>query len=382
MNKPVSGSPALRLTAMETPLASIFGSGFLVIVSVLGGTVGRYSTFAMIGVCALAYAVGGVVRFNIASAEPVLRASATPRHLVVLSALAHIALIPAYIISIALYIRILASYALGFANLDTERNEKLLATLFIGLILLLSLTVGLRALEATKKWALFATVAIIVLLIIAFGLYDAGVLARGELVLPAAPGGSFWTIATVLAGTLIVVQGFETPRYLGDQYDTATRIRASRDAQIVSSVIYVLFIACATPLMHFMNGAVQDDALMGLAAIVATWLTLPLALVAIFSQFSAAVADAVGGSGSLVEVTRAVLTRKVTYLLICLSAILLCWATTTLAILALASRAFALYYLLQCLVAITVAGKTAERLWFGVLALALAFVTLFATPVG
>lgn len=371
-----------RLSAMETPLASIFGSGFLVIVSVLGGTVGRYSVVAMAAVCAVAYCVGSVVRFNIAAAEPMLRSPDTPRRLTLLSTLAHLALIPAYVISVALYIRILASYALGFAGLDSERNEKLLATLVIGLVLLLSLTSGLRALEVSKKWALFATVAIIVLLIGAFGIYDAGVLTRGRLILPPAPGAGLWHTVTVLAGTLIVVQGFETTRYLGGQYEAETRIRASRDAQLASSAIYVLFIACATPLMHFMAGVVQDNALMSLAAIVAGWLTVPLALVAIFSQFSAAVADAVGGSGSLVEVTRGVLTKKPTYILICLCAILLCWATTTFAILALASRAFAFYYLVQCLVAITVSRRAGERVRFGALALILAFVTAFATPVG
>ena len=58
--------------ATSTPLASIFGSGFLVIVPILAGAVGLYSVVAMAGVCALAYAVGSVIRYNIKHAEPVL----------------------------------------------------------------------------------------------------------------------------------------------------------------------------------------------------------------------------------------------------------------------------------------------------------------------
>ena len=42
--------------ATTTPLASIFGSGFLIIVPILAGAVGRYSAIAMVGVCALAIA--------------------------------------------------------------------------------------------------------------------------------------------------------------------------------------------------------------------------------------------------------------------------------------------------------------------------------------
>ena len=49
-------------SATATPLASIFGSGFLVIVPILAGAVGPYAWLAMICVCLLAYAMGSVIR--------------------------------------------------------------------------------------------------------------------------------------------------------------------------------------------------------------------------------------------------------------------------------------------------------------------------------
>ena len=58
------------LGATTTPLASIFGSGFLVIVPILAAAVGFWSVAAMAGICALAYAVGWVIRHNIRHAEP------------------------------------------------------------------------------------------------------------------------------------------------------------------------------------------------------------------------------------------------------------------------------------------------------------------------
>ena len=53
------------IDATSTPLSSIFGSGFLIIVPILAGAVGSYSVLAMAVVCALAFAVGSVIRFNI-----------------------------------------------------------------------------------------------------------------------------------------------------------------------------------------------------------------------------------------------------------------------------------------------------------------------------
>lgn len=56
--------PGGVLNATVTPLASIFGSGFLVIAPILTAAVGPYAVFAMIGICALAYGVGMVMRHN------------------------------------------------------------------------------------------------------------------------------------------------------------------------------------------------------------------------------------------------------------------------------------------------------------------------------
>ena len=55
---------------------------------------------------------------------------------------------------------------------------------------------------------------------------------------------------------------------------------------------------------------------------------------------------------------------------------------STLTILSIASRAFAFYYFLQCLVAISVSKSTAQKVAISLLASALAFITLFAVPAG
>ena len=85
---------------------------FLVIVPILAGAVGRHSVWTMAGVCALAYAVGSVIRFNIQHAEPVLAAQPSEATLSFERA-SDLALVLAYVISVCLYIHILAAFVLG-----------------------------------------------------------------------------------------------------------------------------------------------------------------------------------------------------------------------------------------------------------------------------
>src|SRR5690606_32533528 len=54
----------------------------------------------------------------------------------------------------------------------------------------------------------------------------------------------------VLLGMLIIVQGFETSRYLGDEHPPEQRITTMRNAQLISSAIYLLFIGLITVLFH------------------------------------------------------------------------------------------------------------------------------------
>ncbi len=61
-------------------------------------------------------------------------------------------------------------------------------------------------------------------------------------------------------------------------------------------------------------------------------------------------------------------------------AIALTWPANTVEILALASRAFAFYYMLQCLVGISVSKSPVERAGMAVVAAALGFITVFAVP--
>jgi len=372
-------STSLR-DAIITPLSSIFGSGFLVIVPILAGAVGGYSVAAMAVVCAIAYAVGSVIRYNIVNAEPAL-AGKPKESIIGFERASDLALVLAYVISVCLYLHILSSFVLGSIHLDTELNENLLTTSIICVIMFIGLTKGLDDLSVLEKWGLYITLLIIVLLVGGFAWYGWNAWQSTTGIVPfKATEHTPWEILTIVAGTLIVVQGFETPRYLGDEFDANTRVKASRWSQIISTVVYLTFIAVAMPLVHTLNGQYDDNSLMKLAGVASSLLIAPLVIAAAMSQFSAAVADTLAATGNMEEMTHGNLKAKFGTVLVGGGAIALSWSANTLEILALASRAFAFYYLLQCLVAISVSKSTIQKIGMAAIAVVLAFITIFAVP--
>ena len=120
--------------ARTTPLASIFGSGFLVIVPILNAAVGPYSVLAMAGVCALAYAMGSVIRFNIRHVEPLLEDGTISDRAARHERTANLALVVAYAISVCLYIHILAAFLLGGFGINTPTRENIFCVIIIAAI--------------------------------------------------------------------------------------------------------------------------------------------------------------------------------------------------------------------------------------------------------
>lgn len=369
------------ISAISTPLASIFGSGFLVIVPILASAVGLYSPIAMAGVCALAWCVGIVIRYNIRMAEPVL-ADNPPRATLSLERASDLFLVLAYIISVCLYLHILSAFVLNGIGFDTILNENILTTSIILVITIVGLVRGLDILEKLELWSLGITLAIIALLIIGFAWYDFGINSPDTWVWPEPPSRTPWEILTIVGGTLIVVQGFETTRYLGSEYSAEERVNASRWAQIISASVYIAFVALAMPVLHALNGQYDDNSLIQLTVAAAGLLVSPLIVAAALSQFAAAVADTLAACGNLEEVTHGVLDVRWSYLLVGGLAIALTWSADTYEILALASRAFAFYYLLQCLVAVSISTTWLRRAGLMLLAAALGFITVFAVPAG
>jgi len=348
----LAGSSSWRATV--TPLASIMGSGFLVSAPLLAGIVSNLAVFAMAALLILAYMVGGAIRFNIRYFEPIENkghgfAQGT-------AFLSRIVLVSAYFISITYYLQLLAAFLLKALSVDSPFLAEIITTALLLTIGGIGMWRGLKELGAVEKYAVALNLGMIGALLVALLVYNVKLLMGDDWTLPAlSPVIDFHNLR-VLFGLLIVVQGFEISRYLGDEYPAKQRIATMRAAQLLSAAIYLVFLVLTTILFRKGLGA-DVTAIIEMTKPVAVVLPVLLATAAIGSQFSAAVGDASGAGGLLEDITRKQLPVRHAYLLILMVTITLTWVTNVNEIIAYASRAFALFYMFQCVVAFLVAWQ-------------------------
>lgn len=202
--------------ASVTPLASIFGSGFLIIVPVLELTLGVWSIFGAAAVCALAWFAGTAIRHSVRVVEPLAEAGTLDLITSRLDRGADAVIVVAYIISIALYLRILAEYVFRFIGNGSPVGEPVLACVLVAVIVIIGITRGFHGLDLLERIALIAVLLIVTVLIVVLLVHNIRALYDGDLSLPPGPPVSIGRALLTLGGVVITVQGFETVRYLGD----------------------------------------------------------------------------------------------------------------------------------------------------------------------
>jgi hypothetical protein len=354
-SKRLAGSSSWKATV--TPLASIMGSGFLVSAPLLAGIVGVWALVCMALLLVLAYLVGEAIRFNIRHFEPIENEGHGPVQ--VIAFLSRIVLAGAYFISVTYYLQLLAAFVLNAFGVSNPTAAHVITTALLVIVGVVGIWRGLDVLEGIEKYAISLNLGMIGALLLGLSIYNIDLLGEGNWALPDISSTIDFHDLRVLLGLLIVVQGFETSRYLGDQHPADERIATMRAAQIISALIYLAFIGLATVLFH--EGLGSDvTAIISMTAPVAAVLPLLLSVAAIGSQFSAAVADNSGAGGLIEDITHRKLPIRYAYALILLVTVVLTWETDVNGIIAYASRAFALFYMLQCVVAFLVARQTKD----------------------
>ncbi len=342
--------------AMVTPLASIMGSGFLVSAPLLAGIVGVWAVFCMSILLIIAYAVGSAIRFNIQYFEPIEHQEGVAQSIAFIS---RIVLAGAYFISVTYYLQLLAAFALKSFGIQHEIYANIITTILLLLIGGVGMYKGLQKLEQLETYAISLNLGMIGSLILGLIIYNSSLAIDGNWHLPEISSLIDFNDIRVLLGLLIVVQGFETSRYLGDEHPSSQRITTMKQAQLLSAGIYIVFISLATVLFH--DGLKADvTAIISMIAPVAITLPILVAIAAIGSQFSAAVADNSAAGGLIEEITKRKLPLRYAYGLIMFITIALTWETNVNTIIAYASRAFALFYMLQSLVALITAYNNKE----------------------
>ncbi|MBW8638566.1 hypothetical protein K1W69_15320 [Hoeflea sp. WL0058] len=355
-------SPRLRQSivwrAMTTPLASIIGSGFLVLGPILDASYGMYAPLVMAGLCIGSYLFGSVVRYNIKTIADGERS----RFAEGLEMLASWCLGFAYIISVAYYLNLFGAFSVSLTTVNDTFHARLLTSAILILILYVGWTRGFRALEGMEYVSVSAKLAIIAGLLVALAVFFFGKSADGALVYnePALGG----MPALLLAfGLIITVQGFETSRYLGAEYDFRTRIVSMRWAQIVTTVIYMIYILLLVFLFESDAFVLTETAIVDMMSVIAPILPVLLVAAALAAQFSAAVADTSGSGGLFAELTQNRITPQMAYVLLTLIGLALTWTANIFEIITYASRAFAAYYAIQSMIALVSARRVGDKWW-------------------
>ncbi len=371
-------------TITVTPLASIIGSGFLISAPLLYAHFGTWAVPAVIAINGLALAVGLVIRHNIQYFDidrPGFMERSIP--LRVLGRLSGAMLSVAYVVSVAFYITLMSGFALESLGMYRTLWVKLASTAALAAIGAYGYARGLHGLERVEKVAVNLKIAIIGGLLVVLAVFRIG--GGGAGFSPATPHFGLASLA-VLGGMLLITQGFETTKYLGHQYAVKPRVRALVLAQLIAAGIYVAFVGLVGPLVEGVDPT-RETAIIEAIARLALGLGIVLSFGAIFSQFSAAVADTVGVGGIVEQESRGRVKERLVYPAVALAAMALVWGLDVFSVMAFASRAFALYYALQASIATLTAiqhpespRRSIKLVLFPVLAVVLLLIALFAVP--
>jgi len=360
-------SPQMRRSrpwrATVTPLASIIGSGFLVSLPLLAEVAGPYAVVPMAGLIALSYLFGAAIRFNICHGEPLFEQWQRYRLINLFEWASRLALILAYVISVTYYLTLLAAFFLkGFGIVDAA----LARWVTLGLLAVLGLygvLRGLGGLEWMEEIAVGLKLAVIAAILVGLLWLNLELVAAGRWAQALSAPPVDWHHVRIALGLLIVVQGFETSRFLASEYAPGLRVRTMRYAQIIAAVLYVLFFLLSIAVFDrtMLGGGVA--AITDMVAVVAVIMPAMLTAGAIAAQLSAAIADTIGAGGLIGELSARRLKPQLGYGVTALVGIALTLSVDVYEVITIASKAFALYYLLQCLVAAAVLRRVETVRW-------------------
>ncbi|WP_373007662.1 hypothetical protein [Hyphomonas sp.] len=375
----VAGIKTWRATM--TPLASIIGSGFLVLGPILVSSYGKYAPLAMLALCIGAYLFGTAIRHNIHMRG---EQDTDPDPLVArLEMAGSWVLAFAYVISVAYYLNLFGAFGVSLTPWDDSLHARLLTSAVFVLILVVGWLKGFSALERMEQVSVSVKLAIILGLLVGLAIFFGKEATADKLVL-LAPKATGWAGIALGFGLIVTVQGFETSRYLGSTYDAQTRIRSMRIAQLLSSAIYMIYIALVAYVFQGNELHLEETAIIDMMRVVAPILPFLLVAAALTAQFSAAIADTSGSGGLVAELTGGRVTERQAYALLVGVGLAFTWTIHLFEIISYASRAFATYYAIQSAIAAVLAHRAGGQ-WrkvslFTVLTVLGLMIAVFGTP--
>ena len=154
---------------------------------------------------------------------------------------------------------------------------------------------GLRGLERLESFSVIIQRSVIASLVVGLAVYGVSLLSGPAMHFDFLDR-AISTKLQMLAGALLVVQGFETS--LGDRYSREVRVASMRNAQALSGMLYIVCVILLMPVAQRMDLVeVELSTLVDATHPVALVLPAMLMVGALVSRLGAAVADLGGGGG-------------------------------------------------------------------------------------
>ena len=367
-----------KYQAMVVPLANIMDIGFIVMSPAIVLLAGFAAPLVMLGICLLAIATGFAIAYNIRHYEPIEHTDDP------VNRVAHVsrwALTFASVINIAYYTLLLITLFLWPLGLYSVTNLAIGGTVLLGALIIVGFAGGMDRLNdlgnKTTAFNLSAVVAVVTAFVVfniqefLGGRWDLG---QSETMIS---GDDFRKII----GLFAIVQGFEASRYIGARFGRELRITTMRLAQVISSVIFVVFVGSVLILFVTVQTDFSGESIFVVADKVGDLMPWLILLAAIGSQTSAIINATMSRSDMLVEHH---LPRRWTFVVLLVPAIAVFLLVDITQAVALASRVFAAYFVLQAVIAWILARRVKN--WpavagFTAIALAMGTITIFGLSI-
>ena len=370
-----------RYQAMVVPLANIMDVGFLVLSPIIVVLVGYAAPLFMLGICLIAIATGLVIAYNIRHYEPLV---GTSDRLNSVAATANWALFGASMVNIAYYTQLLMTLVLLPLALYSENRTTVTSVIVLVVIIVAGYRGHLPALNRLGDRTTAFNLAALFAVLAAFAVYNLLEAFNGSWTFPSYSPEIDTTTVRQLLGLFAMVQGFEASRYIGSRFSGELRISTMRWAQIIATVVFTALIALV--LLPFGEFRPQPDAtaIFVVSKAVSPYLPWLILAAAIGSQLSAITNATSSRSDLLIEATHETVPRKYTFPILLVPAIMIVIFTNVTSAVAIASRVFALYFVIQSVLAVLLASRA--KAWlpvvgFTVIGLVMASITVFGLPI-
>ena len=340
-----------RYQATVVPLANIMDVGFIVMSPAIVLLAGYWSPVFMLGICLLAIITGFVIAYNIRHYEPLIE---TDDPINRVGRMARFALVIASVTNIAYYTLLLTGLLLWPLGIYSDTNLAIGGTVILSALIVVGLAGGMEMLNTLGDRTTAFNLSAVLAVVAAFITYNIQELFAGTLNFPAVDTALGADDLRKIIGLFVLVQGFEAARYIGVRFAAEERISTMRVAQIISSLVFVAFIASSLILFVEVKTDFSQTAIFKVSDEMGDFMPWLILFAAIGSQTSAIVNATSSRSDMLVTYK---VPRKATFLILLVPAIAIFLLTDINQAVALASRVFAIYFILQGLIALILARR-------------------------